>query len=370
MRKGSFEKIDTIKAKIEDALSEFKSGKMLILMDAETRENEGDLIIAAEKCRPKDINFMVTHAKGYVCLSMSPALIDRMNLPMMVHNNKSNHNTPFTITIEANAKHGIKTGISAKERATTINVAVKDNYQQDDIVSPGHINPLRAHPHGVLGREGQTEGTYDIARLSHLKPAGVLCEILKNDGTMARLTDLRKFSQQHDINIITVHDLIRYRLRFDNSIITKCATMPVSPLASVTFFATTFDASTHMVLIQANAFYIKTPTVFISTASSENNNPIPASDIVIHLSVSKNNPYQAPEHMDDFNKYLQCGIAGQILDLLNIRDCRVISSHSKQEQDIISGTSNSIKPKLLFTQKENSPPTAKVSPTSNLTAKL
>lgn len=184
---------------------------MVILVDDEDRENEGDLTIAAEKVTPEVINFMAKFGRGLICLSMTGEKIDSLGLPMMVKDNRSPFNTGFTVSIEA-AK-GVTTGISAADRATTILTAIADGATPDDLVSPGHVFPLRARKGGVIVRAGQTEGSVDLARLAGLKPAGVICEIMDEDGTMARMPSLERFSETHGIGICTIADLIEYRMR-------------------------------------------------------------------------------------------------------------------------------------------------------------
>jgi 3,4-dihydroxy 2-butanone 4-phosphate synthase/GTP cyclohydrolase II len=198
---------------IEAVIEDIKAGKMIILVDDEDRENEGDLYMAAEKVDAAGINFMATHGRGLICLTMNEELTDKLDLPMMVSNNTSPYGTGFTVSIEA--RTGVTTGISAADRARTVQVAVDPNTKRKDLVSPGHIFPLRARDGGVLVRAGQTEGSVDLSRLAGLIPAGVICEIMKDDGTMARMKDLEKFSKKHDLKIATIADLVAYRLRED-----------------------------------------------------------------------------------------------------------------------------------------------------------
>ncbi|UQZ89209.1 bifunctional 3,4-dihydroxy-2-butanone-4-phosphate synthase/GTP cyclohydrolase II [Deltaproteobacteria bacterium Smac51] len=198
---------------IEAALDDIRAGKMVILVDDENRENEGDLVLASEKVTPEAINFMITHARGLVCLTLTPEMVDRLGLPQMSSDNQSPFETAFTVSIEA--REGVTTGISAADRATTILAAIRDGAGPRDIVVPGHIFPLRAKPGGVLCRTGQTEGSVDLARLAGLKPTGVICEIMNEDGTMSRMPDLEKFAARHDLKIISVADLIAYRLNHE-----------------------------------------------------------------------------------------------------------------------------------------------------------
>ena len=196
--------------KIEAALEDIRQGKMVILVDDEDRENEGDLTMAAEKVTPEAINFMAKYGRGLICLSLTDERLNELRLPMMVSENTSRFQTAFTISVDA--RKGVTTGISAADRATTILTAVDENTQPEDLVSPGHIFPLRARQGGVLVRTGQTEGSVDLARLAGLKPAGVICEIMKDDGTMARMPDLKIFAEEHGLKVVTIADLIKYRL--------------------------------------------------------------------------------------------------------------------------------------------------------------
>ena len=196
--------------RIEAALEEIRQGKMVILVDDEDRENEGDLTMAAEKVTPEAINFMAKYGRGLICLSLTDERLNELRLPMMVSENTSRFQTAFTVSIDA--RKGVSTGISASDRATTILAAVNENTQPEDLVSPGHVFPLRARPGGVLVRTGQTEGSVDLARLAGLKPAGVICEVMKDDGTMARMPDLRAFAEKFGLKIVTIADLIKYRL--------------------------------------------------------------------------------------------------------------------------------------------------------------
>jgi 3,4-dihydroxy 2-butanone 4-phosphate synthase/GTP cyclohydrolase II len=200
--------------KIEDAIRDIRDGKMVILVDDEDRENEGDLCIAAEKVTPQAINFMTKYGRGLICLAMTADKCDSLDLPPMVDNNQSPFGTGFTVSIEARC--GVSTGISAHDRATTILTAVAGDCKPRDLVRPGHIFPLRAKDGGVIVRAGQTEGSVDLARLAKLTPAGAICEILDEDGTMARMPALQKFSEQHGIGICTIEDLIEYRMRTES----------------------------------------------------------------------------------------------------------------------------------------------------------
>ncbi len=201
---------------IKEALEDIKKGKMIILVDDEDRENEGDLCMAAEFVTAESINFMARYGRGLICLTLTEDHADRLRLMPMVRDNKSRFGTAFTVSIEA--KCGVTTGISAADRATTIRTAVAESTKAEDLVSPGHIFPIRARKGGVLVRTGQTEGSVDLARIAGLHPAGVICEIMKDDGTMARMPDLEVFAKEHGLKIATIADLIDYRMQHESMI--------------------------------------------------------------------------------------------------------------------------------------------------------
>jgi 3,4-dihydroxy 2-butanone 4-phosphate synthase/GTP cyclohydrolase II len=205
---------------VRAAIEEIAAGKMIILVDDEDRENEGDLCMAAERVTPEAINFMAVHARGLICLTLTEEKIGRLGLPMMVENNQSTFGTGFTVSIEA--REGVSTGISAKDRATTILTAVRPDATRDDLVSPGHVFPIRARSGGVLVRTGQTEGSVDLAKLAGLEPAGVICEIMNEDGSMARRPELERFAAEHRLRIVTIADLIEYRFAHDRLVETVC----------------------------------------------------------------------------------------------------------------------------------------------------
>jgi 3,4-dihydroxy 2-butanone 4-phosphate synthase/GTP cyclohydrolase II len=196
---------------IDEAIDDIAKGKIIILVDDEDRENEGDLCMAAEKVTPEAVNFMARYGRGLICLSLTPERVEELNLPMMTEDNTSPFGTAFTVSVEA--KKGVTTGISAADRATTIRTAIDPKVRSEDLVRPGHVFPLRARPGGVLQRAGQTEGSVDLARLSGLYPAGVICEIMNDDGTMARVPELIEFANRQNLKIVTIKDLIKYRMR-------------------------------------------------------------------------------------------------------------------------------------------------------------
>ena len=242
---------------IEEALADLKQGKMIILVDDEDRENEGDLTIAAEFATPEAINFMAHHCCGLICLALAPELCDKLALPPMTERNTSLFHTNFTVSIEA--REGVTTGISAADRATTILAAVADDARPESIVTPGHIFPLRARPGGVLERTGQTEGSVDLARLAGLKPAGVICEIMKEDGTMARMPDLEIFAEKHGLKIASVHDIIRYRLDH-GEVSVRCVAKAHLPTKYGDFMVHAYESSsdgglpqrTHLALVKGD----------------------------------------------------------------------------------------------------------------------
>ncbi len=239
---------------IPEAIEDLKAGKMVILMDDESRENEGDLVIAAEHASPAAVNFMARYARGLICLAMAPEWVDRLELPPMTSRNESAFGTGFTVSIEA--RQGVTTGISARDRATTIQAAVADDAGPHSVVSPGHIFPLRAREGGVLVRAGQTEGSVDLARLGGMKPCAVICEIMKDDGTMARLPDLEAFGETHGIRIVTNRDLIRYRLRHDSAVISRVgeSRLPTSHGGEFRILAyhSHPENATHLALVKGN----------------------------------------------------------------------------------------------------------------------
>jgi len=201
-------------ATIEEAIEEIKAGRMVILVDDEDRENEGDLTMAAQCVTPEAINFMARFGRGLICLTMTAERCDRLDLPPMVQSNTSSFGTAFTVSIEA--KRGVTTGISAADRAHTILTAVAPGATASDLARPGHIFPLRAKNGGVLVRSGQTEGSVDLARLAGLEPSGVICEIMNEDGTMARMPELKKFAKEHGLKVCTIADLVAYRLKHES----------------------------------------------------------------------------------------------------------------------------------------------------------
>jgi 3,4-dihydroxy 2-butanone 4-phosphate synthase/GTP cyclohydrolase II len=243
-------------ATIEEAIEEYRQGRFVVIIDDEKRENEGDLTLPAEHVTPEAINFMARYGRGLICVPLTRERIDELRIPMMVGRNESRFETPFTVSVEA--RRGVTTGISAADRAQTVRVLVDPKTRFDDIVMPGHMFPLRARDGGVLVRAGQTEATIDLCRLAGLYPAGVLCEIMRADGTMARLPHLKRFAARHNLKIISVNELIRYRLRRDKLVERVAeATLPL-PMGSFTVIAyrSIIDPDEHVALVMGD---ISTP---------------------------------------------------------------------------------------------------------------
>jgi len=235
---------------IDEAIEDLAKGKMVILVDDEDRENEGDLCMAAEKVTPEAINFMAKYGRGLICLSLSPERINELKLPMMTDDNTSSFGTAFTVSIEA--KKGVTTGISAADRATTILTAINPAMKAEDLARPGHVFPLRARPGGVLQRAGQTEGSVDLARLAGLYPAGVICEIMSDDGTMARMPELLEFSKKHDLKIVTIKDLIGHRIRTERFVHRVSTTKLPTEFGEFTVIAYSneVDSNVHLALVK------------------------------------------------------------------------------------------------------------------------
>ena len=238
-------------ATIEEAIDEIRRGRMVILTDDKDRENEGDLCMAAEKITPAAVNFMATYGRGLICLTLTEERVRHLGLAMMVSDNTSPFGTAFTVSVDST--QGITTGISAADRAKTILDSIADDAKPQDLATPGHIFPLRARNGGVLVRAGQTEGSVDLARLAGLKPAGVICEIMKDDGTMARQPDLMRFAKKHKLKVVTNADLIQHRLNYD-SLVYKAASAPLPTRIGGEFQAIVYnthvDESEHLALIK------------------------------------------------------------------------------------------------------------------------
>jgi 3,4-dihydroxy 2-butanone 4-phosphate synthase/GTP cyclohydrolase II len=235
---------------IDEAIEDIAKGKMVILVDDEDRENEGDLCMAAEKVTPEAINFMAKYGRGLICLSLTPERVEKLKLPMMSESNTSSFGTAFTVSIEA--KKGVTTGISAADRAVTILAAINPQSTHEDLARPGHVFPLRAKPGGVLQRAGQTEGSVDLARLAGLDPSGVICEIMNDDGTMSRMPELMEFAKRHNMKIVTIRDLIKYRTRIESFVHRASVTKLPTDYGDFTVIAYSndVDANVHLALLK------------------------------------------------------------------------------------------------------------------------
>src|SRR5436189_1943970 len=243
-------RIETPFATVEEAIEEIRAGRPVVVCDDEDRENEGDLTIAAQFATPDAINFMATHGRGLVCLCLTEERCEELGLRQMTDRNETPFGTAFTISIEA--REGVTTGISAPDRARTIQVAIDPSKGPDDLVQPGHVFPLRARPGGVLQRAGQTEAAVDLARLAGLNPAGVVCEVMKDDGTMARVPDLVDYCARHDLKMITVEDLIEYRRRTEKLVerVTSVRLPTVEGDFTAVAFRETLTGKHHVALVK------------------------------------------------------------------------------------------------------------------------
>jgi 3,4-dihydroxy 2-butanone 4-phosphate synthase/GTP cyclohydrolase II len=350
-------------ASIEDALGEIQEGHMVIIVDDEDRENEGDLMIAAEKVTPEAITFMATRGRGLICLAMTSQRLDELNIPLMVsdHSNTSQYGTAFCVSIEA--KRNVSTGISAFDRAQTILTAIDPTTRPSDLARPGHIFPLRAREGGVLVRAGQTEASVDLATIAGLTPAGVICEIMRDDGTMARVPDLMHFARQHGLKIITVADLIRYRLRTerfvrkigDTSLATRHGDFRMIAFESI------IDSESHIALVKGDIengedilvrvhSHCLTGDVFGSSACQCQEQIDRALEMIeaegrgvlLYLhQMTRRNPADELEyhgkHSIDTNETIglrgeqrEYGIGAQILASLEIRSMRIITNHPRK----------------------------------------
>jgi 3,4-dihydroxy 2-butanone 4-phosphate synthase / GTP cyclohydrolase II len=349
---------------IEEAITEIQEGRMVIIVDDEDRENEGDLMIAAEKVTPEAINFMATHGRGLICLPMTGQRLDELNIPLMVsdHSNTSPYGTAFCVSIEA--RRNVSTGISAFDRAQTILTAIDPKTQPSDLGRPGHVFPLRARDGGVLIRAGQTEASVDLAAIAGLTPAGVICEIMKEDGTMARIPDLIDFAMHHQLKIITVAELIRYRLRTERFIQKIGETTLPTPHGDfrMIVFESAFDQESHIALVRGNIedgenvlvrvqTHCLTGHVFGSPACHCHEQMDRAMDMIANAgrgvllylhemgrsrSGSALLEYHG-KHGVDSNETIglrgeqrEYGIGAQILTALNIRSMRILTNHPRK----------------------------------------
>ena len=248
-------KVNTVRTpfdSVDEAIRDIERGKFIILVDDEDRENEGDLVIAARHVTPQAVNFMAQHARGLICLALTPERVEELNLPQQAVDNTATFGTAFTVSIDA--KHGITTGISAADRAATIQVAIDPKAKPADLARPGHIFPLKAQQGGVLKRAGQTEGSVDLARLAGLEPAGVICEIMNDNGTMARVPDLVKFAKAHKLKMITIKALIEHRLKHETFVRRMASTRLPTKFGKfeAIAFENEIDGLTHLALVKGN----------------------------------------------------------------------------------------------------------------------
>jgi 3,4-dihydroxy 2-butanone 4-phosphate synthase/GTP cyclohydrolase II len=340
---------------IPEAIEDIKNGKMVILVDDEDRENEGDLCMASEFVTPEAINFMAKHGRGLICLTLNEELAEKIDLHLMVNDNQSRFKTAFTVSIEA--RRGVTTGISAHDRATTIRTAITDNVKPDDIVSPGHVFPILARKGGVLVRTGQTEGSVDLARLAGLKPSGVICEIMKDDGTMARMPDLEIFAKEHGLKIITIADLINFRMKTESFVRRAAtATLPTAFGGDFKFivYENDVDEMKHVALVKGE---IKPEDAVLVRVHSECGDQLHTAmeiigeagkGVIVYMHqegrgiglVNKVKAYELQEHGRDtveanielgFKEDLRdYGIGAQILADLGVRKIRMLTNNPKK----------------------------------------
>ena len=350
MPKNKFSKISSI---IQDA----KKGKMFILVDDKNRENEGDLIIPGSKCNSKNINFMAKHGRGLICLALTKKQIDNLKLPLMSPNNKSRMQTAFTISIEA--KKGITTGISAQDRAKTIKTAINPKVRKTEIVSPGHVFPLVAKNGGVLERAGHTEASVDISKLSNLNPSSVICEVMNEDGRMARLKDLYKFSKKHKIKLASIEDLISYRLKYEKLVIklnSKNLFLKKNLRLNIHYYKNKLEENINFAITKGSLSPKKSiPVRVISTSVNRSNilKNVKVKKSVKILSKFKsylllviNNQKNIPKD-NNINTLRYYGIGAQIIKDLNVRNM-VLLSRSKKKIIGLDGFGLRIKKQIII----------------------
>tara|TARA_B100000963_G_scaffold129764_2_gene113219 strand:- start:7343 stop:8395 length:1053 start_codon:yes stop_codon:yes gene_type:complete len=332
MTKNRFSKISSI---IQDA----KNGKMFILVDDKNRENEGDLIIPGSKCNSKSINFMAKHGRGLICLALTKKQVDNLKLPLMSSINRSRMQTAFTISIEA--KRGITTGISAQDRAKTIKTAINPKVKKNAIVSPGHVFPLVARAGGVLERAGHTEASVDISKLSKLNPSSVICEVMNEDGRMARLNDLLKFSKKHKIKVASIEDLISYRLKYEklvNKLSSKVTILKKIGKVVIHQYKNKLENNINFVVTRGSFNQKKSIPVRVLSCKINNRNILNNANIVkslksldryknfLLLVINNKNVSQD----NDINTLRYYGIGAQIIKDLNVKNMILISRSKKK----------------------------------------
>ena len=344
-------------SKISSIIQDAKKGKMFILVDDKNRENEGDLIIPASKCNSKSINFMAKHGRGLICLALTKKQIDILKLPLMSPKNKSRMQTAFTISIEA--KRGITTGISAQDRAKTIKKAINPKVKKSDIVSPGHVFPLVARNGGVLERAGHTEASVDISKLSNLNPSSVICEVMNEDGRMARLNDLYKFSKKHKIKLASIEDLISYRLKYERLIlklISKTVYLNNLTRINIYHYKNKLENNINFVITRGTLNQKKfIPVRVISTKISNKNilKNIKVKSSLKFLSKFKNyllliiNNQKNVIKDNNINTLRYYGIGAQIIKDLNVKNM-ILLSRSKKKIIGLDGFGLKIKKQIII----------------------
>ena len=333
MVKNQFSKISSI---IQDA----KKGKMFILVDDKNRENEGDLIIPGSKCNSKSINFMAKHGRGLICLALTKKQVDNLKLPLMSSINKSRMQTAFTVSIEA--RRGITTGISAQDRAKTIRTAINPKVKKSEIVSPGHVFPLVARSGGVLERAGHTEASIDISKLSNLNPSSVICEVMNEDGRMARLDDLLKFSKRHKIKLASIEDLISYRLKYEKLIVRLSSkNISFKEIGKINFYnyKNKLDNNLNFAISRGKFNNKKSIPVRVISNIIKNKNILKNTNVIKSLkflSKYKNfllliiNNQNSKSKDNNINTLRYYGIGAQIIKDLNVKNMILISRSRKK----------------------------------------
>ena len=327
-------------SKISSIIQDAKKGKMFILVDDKNRENEGDLIIPASKCNSKSINFMAKHGRGLICLALTKKQIDNLRLPLMSPNNKSRMQTAFTISIEA--KKGITTGISAQDRSKTIRTAINPKAKKNDIVSPGHVFPLVARNGGVLERAGHTEASVDISKLSNLNPSSVICEVMNEDGRMARLNDLYKFSKKHKIKLASIEDLISYRLKYERLIIkliSKTTYLNSSIKVNIHHYKSKLESNINFAITRGTLNQKKFIPVRVISANINNKNILKNTKVrsslkilskfknYLLLIINNRNNVIKDKNINTLRYY---GIGAQIIKDLNVKNMILLSRRRKK----------------------------------------
>ena len=333
MFKKNFSKISSI---IQDA----KKGKMFILVDDKNRENEGDLIIPGSKCNSKSINFMAKHGRGLICLALTKKQVDNLKLPLMSSVNKSRMQTAFTVSIEA--RKGITTGISAQDRAKTIKIAINPKVKKNEIVSPGHVFPLVARKGGVLERAGHTEASVDISRLSKLNPSSVICEVMNEDGRMARLNDLFKFSKKHKIKLASIEDLISYRLKYEKLVYRTSSKSIISKqIGKINIYTYTNKLENNINFVITKGKFNRTKSTPVRVMSNKIRNKNILSNINVKKSLKIMSKYKNfllliinnknnVSKENNINTLRYYGIGAQIIKDLNVSNMILISRSKKK----------------------------------------